>query len=161
MIRRQAVEAVGGYDSFFRYCQDYDLWVRLDSAGYEIRGLHERLYQLRRKSTTPSVSDRSEYSLYAMIARVDADIKKQLKKTARSEGLQAVLPAAPPNERAKHYYRLSRANIDMGRHSEALSAAISALRCAPLKRHSYEQMALSLAPLSVGQWLLNRVNGRR
>lgn len=161
MVRREVVEAVGGYDPFFKYCQDYDLWVRLAHAGYNIRGLGEPLYQLRRESTIPSVSDRAEYSLYGLIARTDNDTKERLKDTARNEGLHEVLSAAPADERANHYYRLSRANVDIACRNEALSAAISALKCAPLNRRSYQHLALSLAPLSVGQWLLSRVNGRR
>lgn len=162
MFRCDAVESIGGYDEFFKYCQDYDLWVRMASAGYTLRGLSAQLYQLRRDSTTPTVEDRSEYSLYALIARAtDPDTKTHLKRLARREGLQTVLSAAAPSERAKHYRRLCRANIDAGRRDEALSMAVDAFKCTPLNRQSYQHLALAAAPRPAAQWLLSQIDGRR
>lgn len=162
MFRRDAVESVGGYDGFFKYCQDYDLWVRMASAGYSLRGLSAQLYQLRRDSTTPTVEDRTEYSLYALIARAtDPDTKTHLKRLARRDGLQTVLSAAAPSERANHYRRLCRANIDAGRRNEALTMAVEAFKCTPLNQQSYQHLVLAAAPLPIARWLLSQVDGRR
>jgi len=33
MVRREAFDAVGGFDTFLRYSEDYDLWLRLAARG--------------------------------------------------------------------------------------------------------------------------------
>ena len=56
MARREAFEAVGGYtdDPKFLRVEDYDLWVKIDAAGYRGMNLEEPLYQMR--------DDRDAYS---------------------------------------------------------------------------------------------------
>jgi cellulose synthase/poly-beta-1,6-N-acetylglucosamine synthase-like glycosyltransferase len=46
MIRRHALEAVGGYDER-RFVEDYDMWLRLAARGYEFRYLDEPLVRYR------------------------------------------------------------------------------------------------------------------
>ena len=49
MVRREALEAVGGYceDRRFLRVEDYALWVRLYGAGFTGRNLHRTLYYAR------------------------------------------------------------------------------------------------------------------
>lgn len=49
MVRREAMEAVGGYTDDKRYTrvEDYDLWVKLYAAGYRGLNLAEPLYKMR------------------------------------------------------------------------------------------------------------------
>jgi alpha-1,3-rhamnosyltransferase len=46
MIRREAIEAVGGYDER-RFVEDYDMWLRLSARGYEFHYLDEPLVRYR------------------------------------------------------------------------------------------------------------------
>lgn len=46
MFRKSAVEAVGGYENFYRL-EDYHLWVRLLKAGYQGYNLQEILLKMR------------------------------------------------------------------------------------------------------------------
>lgn len=49
MVRREAYEAVGGYseDEKFLRVEDYHLWIKMYSAGFRGRNIHEVLYQMR------------------------------------------------------------------------------------------------------------------
>ena len=46
MVRRAAIDAVGGYDPR-RYAEDYDMWLRLAAADYEFRYVDEVLVHYR------------------------------------------------------------------------------------------------------------------
>lgn len=48
-IRRAAFDAVGGYDPMLRTAEDFDLWVRILSAGWTARHLAEPLARYRRR----------------------------------------------------------------------------------------------------------------
>lgn len=48
MIRRQAFLEIGGFDPAMRYCEDWDLWLRLSSAGHTFFALDEELVYYRR-----------------------------------------------------------------------------------------------------------------
>jgi hypothetical protein len=43
MMRRSALEYVGGYDENFLYAQDYDLWLRL-SKNFKLANIDQPLY---------------------------------------------------------------------------------------------------------------------
>ncbi len=49
MVRKEALDTVGGYDETEKYkrVEDYDLWVRLYKAGYKGYNLQEALYSMR------------------------------------------------------------------------------------------------------------------
>lgn len=47
MIRRDVVEAVGGYDERWERSQDYDLWWRVSKAGYSLANIDEELVAYR------------------------------------------------------------------------------------------------------------------
>jgi hypothetical protein len=46
MIRRGAIDTVGGYDER-RFVEDYDMWLKLAARGYEFRYLDEPLVRYR------------------------------------------------------------------------------------------------------------------
>lgn len=59
VLRRSTFEEVGGYDTSFRYAQDYDLWTRLSFEGrFEL--IREYLYCFRRHSGSVSSCCRDE-----------------------------------------------------------------------------------------------------
>ena len=71
MIRRAALEAVGGYRRAFRVAQDYDLWLRL-SERFGVDVLNEVLYRWRLSPTGAYGTRRAEQLQFAGIARTFA-----------------------------------------------------------------------------------------
>ncbi len=67
MMRKAAVQGVGGYREAFRAGQDYDLWLRLSSAG-AIDNLPDVLYQWRLIGESVYGSRRATQLKYAGIA---------------------------------------------------------------------------------------------
>jgi GT2 family glycosyltransferase len=57
LLRRSAVEAIGGLDDgFFMYCEDIDLCRRLRNAGYEIRFVPEAVVTHEGGASAPRAS---------------------------------------------------------------------------------------------------------
>jgi glycosyltransferase involved in cell wall biosynthesis len=68
MIRREALDRVGGYREAFRLAQDYDLWLRL-AGQYQVANLPETLYKMRFSAQMASVARNAEQAAYAQLAR--------------------------------------------------------------------------------------------
>jgi GT2 family glycosyltransferase/radical SAM superfamily enzyme YgiQ (UPF0313 family) len=68
MMRREAVEQLGGYDERFIYAQDYDLWLRM-SEHFHIANLEEPLYCWRASASSISQSRIKEQEYFADLAR--------------------------------------------------------------------------------------------
>lgn len=71
MMRRDVVQALGGYRDAFRAGQDYDLWLRL-SARFDMDNLPEVLYQWRLDRGSVFTTRRATQLKYAGIARTFA-----------------------------------------------------------------------------------------
>lgn len=69
MFRKAALEAVGGYRSYFRYAQDYDLTLRL-SEKFDLANLPEPLYQKRHAQQAVSIRHAAEQKSYSDLARL-------------------------------------------------------------------------------------------
>lgn len=52
LLRREALDAVGGYDERFRYAQDYELFTRLVVHGHQLAILEKPLLRYRRGSAS-------------------------------------------------------------------------------------------------------------
>ncbi|PVX25775.1 MAG: glycosyl transferase, partial [Candidatus Bathyarchaeum sp.] len=68
MIRREAIEAVGGYNEVFKYSQDYELWLRLAKKD-NARNIQKPLYALRRHKSSVSLNKTKEQLLFELAAR--------------------------------------------------------------------------------------------
>lgn len=68
MMRKSCLEKVGFYREFFRYSQDYDLWLRL-SQHFDLAILPEYLYRYTMAAEAVSASARLTQKQYADIAR--------------------------------------------------------------------------------------------
>jgi hypothetical protein len=160
MARRDALLSVGGYDEFFKYCQDYDLWNRLARAEYELRAIPDRLYRLQREQGSLTIAQRQTYATYAAMARAPPAETERLKKIADEEGINALIPHLDPRERAKIHRRLVQANVEYGQRLGALRAALQAVVENPLGIRSYAHLALALAPLRLSKTIVKQVQGR-
>lgn len=78
MIRTDVLKTVGGYRNF-RQSQDYDLWLRLLSAGYKMANLNSPLIQYRLRSS--SISIKKPYLQYKTACYERKLYKMRLKNT--------------------------------------------------------------------------------
>ncbi|MCZ7533590.1 MAG: glycosyltransferase [Acidimicrobiia bacterium] len=94
LLRREAFDAVGGYNETMRSGnEDWDLWVRLMDAGYDMVEVPEVLFRYRKHGITMSVRTEARY------------------ETARLEMVQSnpalFAPAAIRDRKRQHYPALS------------------------------------------------------
>jgi len=160
MIRRDAITDVGGYDEFFRFCQDYDLWVRLYREGHQIRTIQEPLYQLRRDSETLSVDRRRKIALYGLLARAPPAQKQQLKDRAEKNGLESIYNGVSGEEKARYHQRMALANIENRNRIGAVRQALAGIKKNAFVPQSYAYLGVTLLPRSAADRVLNSVQGR-
>jgi glycosyltransferase involved in cell wall biosynthesis len=92
MIRRECLEAIGGYRPDFKVAEDYDLFLRL-AERFEVANLTEPLYKYR--VITSSISVHRKYELDQFI-----ELAKELVKERRETG-QDWLSTIEPQEAAR------------------------------------------------------------
>lgn len=83
LVRREAFEAVGGYDESMRHgCEDWDYWLRLVEAGYRGAIIPEVLFHYRRSgssmSRTMTAGDSYERSLATLVSKHEASYRAHL-----------------------------------------------------------------------------------
>jgi hypothetical protein len=159
MMRKDAVIDAGGYDEFFQFCQDYDLWVRMYREGNQIRTIQEPLYQLRRDSSTLSVERRRRIALYGILARAPPERKEELKKQAKTK-LEAVYRGHYSEEQARYHQRMTLANLENRKRSQAMRHALAGIKKMPLVINSYAYLGVTLLPHPIARKALNSVEGR-
>lgn len=76
IMRKSAVEAVGGYRSLMKHVEDYDLWQRLSEAGFLIENIPEIVLNYRFHNESVSVKHRAQQALLTVIARVAHHVRK-------------------------------------------------------------------------------------
>ncbi len=68
MLRRELLEQVGGYREWFRYAQDYDLWLRMMAAGVGFGAVPEYLYRMRWRRDMQTIINRPRQTMYMRAA---------------------------------------------------------------------------------------------
>ena len=76
-FRRDRVMALGGYDSTFRYAQDYDLYLRAIRAGYTFGCVPAPLISRNYHPQSITVSRRRRQILYSFAARLIHDAERR------------------------------------------------------------------------------------
>jgi len=79
LMRRTALERVGGYDPKMEFAEDYDLWLRLSQIG-ELRNLDDVLLLYRRHSSQVSTPD----NVKQKVARDKALLRARLSSPGQS-----------------------------------------------------------------------------
>jgi glycosyltransferase involved in cell wall biosynthesis len=92
LIRKECLEAIGGYRLDFKVAEDYDLFLRL-AEGFEVANLAEPLYKYR--VVTSSLSVHRKYEMDQL-----AELAKELAKERRETG-QDWLNTTEPQEAAR------------------------------------------------------------
>lgn len=106
-LRRAALEAVGGYKDT-PWPEDYDLWLRLVGAGYDLAKVPEVLLDWRRGAGKVTVTD------------------PRCSQRALTAARAAYLPAALPAGRALYVWGAGRAGRRLARELEGRGATVSA-----------------------------------
>lgn len=89
MARRSVLLDLDGYDEFFRYSQDLDLWLRL-SKEFSIANITEPLYRLRIHDHSVYFAKKDQSALYTIFARHRATDKlsSEAEDEVRSNGIE-------------------------------------------------------------------------
>ena len=66
MFRKSYYYKVGGYNPFFKYTQDYELWSKLSKVGH-IKNLKKELIYLRQHRNSVTSKYKTEQALYAFL----------------------------------------------------------------------------------------------
>ena len=77
MMRKAVFEQLGGYRSRYETTEDYDLWLRMLDAGYEIDNLNEMILHYRQHPGGVSSSGRARQALAASLARSASRMRRQ------------------------------------------------------------------------------------
>jgi len=99
MIRRDALDKVGLFREYFKYAQDYDLWLRI-AEQYEVSNLPEYLFCYRELEDAISSDKILVQSLYAGIA---AEMALQRRETGTDTLLDGKVPERPHVKRLSNY----------------------------------------------------------
>ena len=92
MIRKVALETVGVYRDFFKYAQDYDLWLRI-AEEFEIKNLPDPLVSYRESEEAVSSEKILMQSLYAGAA---SEMARQRTSIGTDELNLGNVPSLPP-----------------------------------------------------------------
>jgi GT2 family glycosyltransferase len=85
MMRRAAVEQVGGYRPFYRIAQDLDLWLRLLDEGYLLDNINRFVLRYRHHESSVSTIHGREQAIEVVTARASSRMRRA---GVRTEGLE-------------------------------------------------------------------------
>lgn len=160
MARRSALEEAGGYNEFFRYAQDQELWLRL-AKDHPIANIPDPLYKHRIHDEGVYFSRKDESALYGKLARdlvtgqTDPDILEKLER----EGVLAYYEELSPQRRASFHRDLATRYLRYGHTEPALEECQQARKYEP---YAPQNLLLSvLARAGPGgtkpvRWLMRR-----
>lgn len=133
LARRSVLEEVGGYDEFFRYAQDQELWLRLTDAGYEIANIPDPLYLHRIHDEGVYFSRKDESAMYSKIARdlVTGACDRADLETLEEAGLLAYYDRLSPERRASFHADLATRYLRYGHTGPALDECANAREYRP------------------------------
>ena len=121
MFRRSALEAVGGYDEWFRMAEDFELYLRL-ATEFELRNIDEPLYELRIHEESTFGSQLEEGFLYTALAvkkTTEPEEWARLKKVADRDGIRAITDHLSRRERKSYHHVLANSHLRYGRSEQA------------------------------------------
>ena len=121
MFKSTVVRELGGYNELFRYCQDYELWLRI-AKRYEVRNLKQALYMLRSHQENIRFQKRDEAELYRLLALRMArdDLDAEVLIAVKDNGIRGLCPYLDKSEKvffskAVAYMHLQHGNLKLAR----------------------------------------------
>lgn len=145
MIRRSAIEQIGGYRQAFNLAEDLDLYFRLLEIG-ELANIDVPLlcYRQHLQSTNFRRREQQRKLVQEIIDR---------ERTSRGEASYAIENSSGPSDlsRSELHCRWACGAVSLGSRRLAISHALHAIRAAPLRRSSWKTLryAWSACPKKV------------
>lgn len=132
LVRHSCLRKMGGYDEFFRYSQDLDLWLRL-SKKYRLANISTPLYRLRIHDESVYFSQKDESALYALFAihRASGDLSSSTEKQVRKRGIEVYYDMLTEYQQASFHRDLAIRYLRYNHIEQAREECIKALNCNP------------------------------
>lgn len=121
MGRQSVFEAVGGYDEFFRYAQDQELWLRL-TRDHKLANIPDPLYRHRIHDDGVYFSRKEESALYERLARdlVTGEVDPEMKTELESDGILSYYDQLSADRRVDFHCDLATRYLRYGHTEQAL-----------------------------------------
>lgn len=151
MVRRDALDSIGGYDELFKIRGGYDLWLRLLSEG-ELHNFVAPLYNIRTYRTPVSshvIRDLALYHYFALHQHGYGDIGS-VEQLEQDRSLETFLDSLPKSTRASFHVDVAQTMLRYGKRSDARRELITALH------HSASHKAVVLLLMSFGGPLVDK-----
>jgi glycosyltransferase involved in cell wall biosynthesis len=151
MIRRAALDAIGGYDPLFTIRGGYDLWLRLLSEG-ELHNIPEPLYNVRiyREPVSSEAIRKIALSHYFALHQHGYGKRVSPEKLQTESGLEDFRNSLSSQERAAYHVDVAQTLLRYGGRSEARRELVDSLRAARTAK------AIALLAVSFGGPLVER-----
>jgi glycosyltransferase involved in cell wall biosynthesis len=133
-VRRECLKAVGEFFEVGQGCEDWDLWLRIASKGYQFGYLDERLVLYRVRSDSVS---HNQYKMRSHQYRVFAHIKDSVPP----ERLQPAL--AQTDIAASFEFGVARANFEKKQYRAGVRQVLLSLRATRRRRIVYTAFCLT------------------
>jgi glycosyltransferase involved in cell wall biosynthesis len=151
MFRRDVIRAAGGYNELFRYCQDYELWLRL-ARDHPIRGLPQVLYKLRYHTGNVQFTMKDEAASYHLLAlrMAESEPDEAALQAVREGGIKSLYPHLNKNEKVFYHKAVAHAQAWSKNMKRAREEYKKALRLKPFDFKT--RLNLLLAYLGKRAW---------
>jgi glycosyltransferase involved in cell wall biosynthesis len=139
MMRRDAVERVGGYGKNFTFAHDLELWLRLGEAG-ALANLPETVIQFRLHESSISETKREEQRRFCRLACEQAWARRRI----RDVTFEAAEPWRPGNDRgSRHRYAMQYGwwAFNSGERRTAMVYGAKAVAARPMKKDGWKLLA--------------------
>lgn len=158
-MKKECVQKAGNYRSFFKYSQDYDLYLRLLEEG-EVLTIVKPLYKHRRHSSSISTTKRQEQRLYYSLAMIMSEQRKRCgkdilwgKSGKTIDSIREEIFGLPDKQKKKilssTYATWGHAACRVGRNLSALEFAIKSLGLYPCNYRAW-LIILKIIPGIIG-----------
>ena len=147
IFRNKCIEQIGSYREAVKFCEDYDLWLRI-SESWDVANIREPLYYLRINLNSISVVEKTGQERYALLARTLAEQRKNTKEdklaTLNTEQIRNILDDISPMDKegekkilADNYFSWSELFYLSGNYPEAKRWLLQSFKNKPESIRSY------------------------
>jgi len=155
MFKSEIARELGGYNELFRYCQDYELWLRI-AKYHEVRNQTQVLYKLRSHQGNIRSIKGEESALYHLLAirLIKNDLDEGILEAIKDKGILSLYSYLRKSE--KIYFHTVAADTNM-RNNNLNAARKEYRRVFMLNPFSITNNAnIVLSYLGKGAWTMGR-----
>ena len=155
LMRKSALDQVGGYNEGMLYSQDYDLWLRMAAANLRFACIPSALYNY---SISPESIAKGWYKLGTAEA-----IRTNALRHNNSESFAAAVipPIGKRRTQALWHYALGSLALENGKQGRAIASFMKSLINDPIFGHAYVKLGISTLPAFIASRVFSRVREQR